>query len=112
MYFFDLLKAFIPLLLVLGLLYAVLYFIRKNSLTIGGKKGTLLKIKVLSSQLIFPKKYITLVQIEDKILVLGITENGMNVLKELDAAELADQKVIENPNENFIDILKKNFGKK
>jgi len=113
MTFFDIIKSLIPLLAVLGMLYVVLVLVRKYSFSLSGKKIKNLNIDVIHNQLILPKKYLSLVRVKDKLLVLGISENNINVLKELDYADFAD--ATENGTEakgNFVDILKQNLGMK
>lgn len=112
--FFDVLKALLPLVLVIGLLYAVLLFIKRKGITVTGKRSKIFNIDVLSTQSIMPKKYISVVRVENKYLVLGVSEQSINLLKELDVDEnrmdeLAD---VESPKNNFLDILKKNLGMK
>ncbi len=113
MNFIDILKSIIPLLFVLGMLYGVLVLVRKYSFSLSGKKIKNLHIDVVHNQLILPKKYLSLVRVKDKLLVLGISENSINVLKELDYEEFVNT----NENEieskgNFVDILKQNLGMK
>ncbi|KAF0151651.1 MAG: flagellar biosynthetic protein FliO [Ignavibacteria bacterium] len=113
MTFYDIIKSIIPLLAVLGMLYGVLVLVRKYSFSLSGKKIKNLHIDVVHNQLILPKKYLSLVRVKDKLLVLGISENNITVLKELDYAEFAD--TTENDSAvkgNFVEILKQNLGMK
>ncbi len=114
MNFLAILKALIPLILIVGLLYGVLFFIRKYGVSIKGKGSSLINIKVLSSQMLMPKKYISVVRVEDKILVLGVSEHSISLLKELDA-KIEDFEVNDYSSGNdqsFLKILKKNIGLK
>jgi flagellar protein FliO/FliZ len=111
---FDLIKAFIPLLLLVGLLYGVLVFVKKYGIKFKGKNDlSSLKIKVLSNQMIMPKRFISVVKIEDKKLVLGISEHSITLLKELNS-EVNDLEIRKDEpgKDNFLDILRKNFGLK
>lgn len=112
--FVDVLKALLPLVLVIGLLYAVLIFIKRKGITVTGRKSKIFNIDVLSTQSIMPKKYISVVRVENKYLVLGVSEQSINLLKELDVDEsLVDLPGDdESPKNNFMDILKKNLGMK
>jgi flagellar protein FliO/FliZ len=109
---FDILKSFLPLILIIGLLYAVLYFIKKNGISLGGKKSNLIKIEVLSTQSIMPKKYISVVRIQDKFLILGISDHSVSLLKEVENIELDELPALPGNKENFMDIFKKNIGMK
>ena len=110
MSFFDIVKAFVPLIVIVGLLYAVLYFIRKNGITIKGKKSSLVKIEVLSTQSIIPKKYISVVRVQDKFLVLGISDNSVSLLKEIENIGDDNQTSEVESKESFMSIFKKNIG--
>ncbi|MFA6596762.1 MAG: flagellar biosynthetic protein FliO [Ignavibacteriaceae bacterium] len=110
--FFDVLKALFPLVLVIGLLYAVLIFIRRKGISVTGKKSKIFNIDVLSTQSIMPKKYISVVKVENKYLVLGISDHSINLLKELDVDEnqIDDAVADETVRNSFLNNLKKNFG--
>lgn len=110
--FFDVLKALFPLVLVIGLLYAVLIFIKRKGITVTGKRSKLVNIEVLSTQSIMPKKYISVVKVENNYLVLGISEHSISLLKELDLKDNQIDDVVseETVRNNFLDNLKKNFG--
>lgn len=113
MSFFDIVKSIIPLLAVLGMLYGVLLLVRKYSFSMSGKKIKNLHIDVVHNQLILPKKYLSLVRIKDKLLVLGISENNITVLKEFDYAEFSDRADSDSESKgNFVEILKQNLGMK
>jgi len=113
MSFFDIVKSIIPLLAVLGMLYGVLLLVRKYSFSMSGKKIKNLHIDVVHNQLILPKKYLSLVRIKDKLLVLGISENNISVLKEFDYAEFSDGADSDSESKgNFVEILKQNLGMK
>ena len=113
MTFFDIVKSIIPLVVVLGLLYGILLLVRKYSFSLNNKKIKNLHVDVVHNQLILPKKYLSLVRIKDKILVLGISENNISVLKEFDYAEFSENDdEIKDLKPNFVDILKQNLGMK
>ncbi len=111
MSFLDIVKALLPLVVIVGLLYGVLLFIKKYGVSFKGNKAGSVSINVLSSQMIMPKRFISVVRVEDKILVLGVSENSITLLKEL---EYEDD--LENPytpvesKNGFVDLLKKNLG--
>ena len=113
--FYDLVKVFFPLILIVGLLYTILHFVKKSGFSLRGGKSKISKnfnIKVISTQAIMPKKFISIVKIKDKFLVLGVSENSINMLKEFDdEIPYEEQPNYESNNENnFLTILKKNLG--
>jgi flagellar protein FliO/FliZ len=81
----ELIKLILPLLFITLLLAGLLLFAKRFSLPKG--KSNILNIKVLSSQMIMPKKFISIVKVQDKLLVLGISETGINLLKEFSAGD-------------------------
>jgi len=112
--FFDIIKALFPLVVVVGLLYAVLIFIKRKGITVTGKRSKLVSIDVVSMQAIMPKKYISVVKVEENYLVLGISEHSINLLKELneDEIHITPQDEVSAEKINFFDALKKNIGMK
>jgi flagellar protein FliO/FliZ len=113
MSFLDIVKAFIPLIIIVGLLYGVMLFIKKYGASIKGNKGGLIPIKVLSTQMIMPKKFISIVKVDNKLLVLGVSENSINLLKELErTVEVEETSYVPKNDNNLINILRKNLGLK
>lgn len=109
----DLLMAFLPLIFIIGLLYAAMLFLKKYSFRGKGRDSGILNIRVISNKMIMPKKFISVVKVENKLLVLGVSENSMTLLKEIDSAAVStEQAVSETEKESFLAILKKNFGKR
>ncbi|HUX61165.1 MAG TPA: flagellar biosynthetic protein FliO [Ignavibacteriaceae bacterium] len=111
MSFLDVIKAIIPLFIIVGLLYGVLLFVKKYGITLKGSRAGSIPINVLSSQMIMPKKFISIVKVEDKLLVLGISEQSITLLKELDQpAEPQKPAGSFEEKNNFLDVLKRNLG--
>ncbi len=110
---FDIIKTVIPLFFIVALMYGVLVFVKKYGIKINGNKTGLVHINLISSQMIMPKKFISVVKVEDKLLVLGISEQSITLLKELNHPEnSSNQNIIINEKINFLDSLKKNLGLK
>lgn len=120
MEFWNILKIIFLLIFILGLMYGTLYLARKYFFSFDKSTKKLVRIKVLSTQMIMPKKYIQVVQVHDKILVLGVGDNAINLLQELDASaasRLIEEETVrhdfkDNFKDNFVEILKKNLGMK
>jgi flagellar protein FliO/FliZ len=108
----DILTTILPLFLVVGLLYAALIFVRRNGIKLGTGKGKISPIKVISTQAIMPKKFVSIVKVEDSFLVLGVSENSITLLKELDEIneDNDENESVENP--KFSEIFKQNLGLK
>lgn len=79
------LKMVLVLVLLLGLLLAALYAVRRLS-GAGHLSGR--PIRILSSTHLGPRKVISLVEIPGRILVLGITKNDIRVLDRIDDADI------------------------
>jgi len=62
--------------------------------------------------MIMPKKFLSVVRVNDKLLILGVSENNINLLKEIDADEsdLINQ-TSTNQNQSFADLFKKYLPK-
>jgi flagellar protein FliO/FliZ len=112
MSFWDIINVIIPLAVMFGLLYGALWLVKRYTMPFSGKQRQSVKINVLSTQAIMPKKYLSVVKIQDKILLLGVSDHSVNLIKELDGIEFDAEKEGENPliKNNFTDILKKNLG--
>lgn len=116
MNYFDYFQTLLIIFLLLGLMYGALYFIKKNFYGAVFKNNGNARVKTLAIVPLMPKKYIAIVEINDKILTIGISDQNMVLLdkeeKENDGNEnpnASDDKVSKDEN-NFIDILKKNLG--
>lgn len=100
------LKLFLPTLLVILVIFFLAWVVTrfiamKSSQGISGKFLTVLeKIPVTKDS------YIMLVKISDKIMVVGVTAQGMTTLKELDADNI-DIEALMPKQESFAEILKK-----
>ena len=113
--FYDIIKVFFPLVLIVGLLYTILHFVKKSGFSIRSNNSKIYKnlnVKVISNQMIMPKKFISIVKIKDKFLVLGVSENSINMLKEFDDEIEYEEQVYneKNSGNNFLSILKRNLG--
>jgi flagellar protein FliO/FliZ len=115
MSFFEIIKVFLPLILIVGLLYMLLRFVKKSGFSINKRVSKISKnynVQVVNTQMIMPKKFISIVKIKDKLLVLGVSENSINMLKEFDYELEPEEKTSAEPGEtnNFLTILKRNLG--
>ena len=106
MSFFEILKLIFPLLIICLMLYGLLVLVKKYSFKRGGK--ALLDIKVINNQMIMPKKFLSVVKVKDKLLILGISDASITLLKEIDADETDMMNEMETySNQGFAEIFKK-----
>ncbi len=108
----DILTTILPLFLVVGLLYAALLFIRKSGIVMGNNQNKFSQIKVISTQSIMNKKFISIVKVQNSYLVVGIAENSITLLKELDSIDDENEKTKVETKPKFSEILKQNLGMK
>ncbi|MBL1212536.1 MAG: flagellar biosynthetic protein FliO [Ignavibacteriae bacterium] len=111
--FVDILKMLGPIVLILGMLYGALVLVRKYSFPLKGKQASTCRINVLNTQMILPKKYVSVIKVDDKMLVLGISENSINLLREMDSVEEEIiEEPVQQPPKNFLEMLRKNITNK
>lgn len=105
MSFYEIINLIFPLLLISLLLYIVLYFVKKYSFKRVNNQW--LDIKVINNHMIMPKKFLSVIKIKDQLLILGISENNISLLKEIpiEGGEF-NEPAINYSNQSFKDILK------
>ena len=106
----DVVTAILPLILVLGLLYAALLFVRKSGFQFGNNQKSISQMKVISTQAIMHKKFISIVKVQNSYLVLGISDNSINLLKELDAINEENITDVDENKKTFAEVFKENLG--
>jgi flagellar protein FliO/FliZ len=95
-------------------MYILLYLVKRYLFTFDKKSSGRFKVNVLATQLIMPRKYISLVRIKNKVYLLGVSEQSITLL---DKDDSEDYEIDEEVNEklttaNFMDYLKKSMGKR
>lgn len=89
----DLISSALKMLIVLGILLGglviALYFTKKIMRRTGQSNGKM--IKVLANSYVGVKKSISLVEVPGSVLVLGITNDNINLLAKIDDVEIVDK---------------------
>jgi len=80
----DVVKMLLPLFVILLILLGALYIVKKTRIATNGNGAFNIDIKILTAKSILPKKYIAVVKVDEKILILGVSDNSINLLKEMD----------------------------
>ncbi len=107
----DIVKVFLILFVMLGVMYGMLYLLKKYFYSSPGKNQGSLRINVLSTQTVMPKKFISIVKIDETVYVLGIAENSINLIDKIDNGfEDITQNYEDAEKPNFFQLLKKNMG--
>lgn len=109
----DIFQIILILLLLMGVMYLLLFVLKKYLFSQDKKSAKLINIKVLSTQLLMPKKYVSVVKIRDKVFVLGVSDNSITLLdKQDDFTDELEQENLDTTKLNFFEILKNNMSKK
>lgn len=96
----------VALTVVIMLLYAFVYLLKKSGISQGGASNS--KIKVLETKMVAPKKYIAIVDVAGKIITIGITEQNISLL-----TELGEESVRDLQNSSALEVsskINKSFG--
>lgn len=83
MSFLDIIKLILPLLILVGLLYIFLLFVKKFQFRTNPL--ILSNIKIVYTLMLMPKKYLSFVRINDTILVLAVSDNNISLVKEFNS---------------------------
>lgn len=78
----DIFNMLFPLFAITALLGIVWYFVNKKKIINNFSKFSSIPIEIVSVKSIMPKKYIAAVKVEDKLLILGISDNSITLLQE------------------------------
>ena len=114
------LQAFGSLVLVIVLIFVVLFFLKKfvykDQNFTGGLKSSS-ELKIIGHIMLQPKKYIYIIKFFDRLLVIGLTDNHINVLSEITDKETlmkieSTLSTPKNVNKSFLSHLKDNLGLK
>ena len=111
-------QAFGSLLLVVVLIFAVMYilkkFVVKDYGSAYGRKNSS-DFKIVGQIMLQPKKYIYIIKFFDRLLIVGMTDNSLNLL-----SEITDKDTLKNiegsftsekgNNKSFLEHLKNNLG--
>lgn len=83
----GLVQMLLGLAVVVGLLLGSLWLIKRLSAPGGAARG----MKIVGALAVGPRERIVLVEVADKVLVLGITAAGINTLHTLERTQLPDE---------------------
>jgi flagellar protein FliO/FliZ len=86
-FFFLIVKAVFSLLIIIALIYFILRFLLKGQRWITKQQKF---IQTIGTHSLTPNKYIQIIEIGNKLLVLGISEHNINLLTEIEDKEVID----------------------
>lgn len=110
--FGDFAYVFAVLLVLFGVMYGLLYFVKKYMFSFTQKGNQPVNIQVLSTRALMPKKFVSVVKIQDKVYFLGISENSVNLIDKLEESdfEIKGPEIESGETPSFKELLKKNLG--
>lgn len=108
----DILKIFLILGVMAGIMYALLFLVKKYLYSFEKKGNGNSQIQVLSTQVILPKKYVSLVRFDNSVYLLGIADQSVNLIDKIDSSNLENKKEddSEETKTSFLKLLKSNMG--
>ena len=109
----DIIKLILVLLIVIGIMLGILFLMRKYLYSWEKNKPGKLIINVLATQMLMPKRFVSIVKIYDKLFILGISDQSITLLDKIenfkDDINLEDFSKPQNP---FSSFLPKNWRMK
>ncbi len=81
----DIIRLVFYLGILLGMTYGILFLMKRFVYRTSSSGKSNLNMKLLSTQMIMPKKFISAVKIDKHVYILGITDNSITLLDKSDA---------------------------
>ncbi|SNR86619.1 flagellar biosynthetic protein FliO [Humidesulfovibrio mexicanus] len=95
--FFDIVKMVVALACIVGLIYGVVYVLKRLLPGAGAAGGERLGIQVLTQLNVGSRQRIAVIRVQDRTLVVGVTEGSINTLAELTPPDAAAKKEADDP---------------
>lgn len=102
--FFDIVKMVVALACVIGLVFAVVMVLKRFLPGATRPAGERMTLQVLSQLSVGPRQKLCIVRVQDRTLVVGVTEGSINTLAELSPQRSEAQKEVDDP-KIFSDLL-------
>jgi len=102
--FFDIVKMVVALAFVVGLIYGVVFVLKRLLPGAARTGGPRMDLQVLAQLGMGSRQRVAVIRAQDKVLVIGITEGSINTLAELTPQQPAAQKEADDP-KIFDDLL-------
>jgi len=113
--FWNLLRWVFSLSIVIVLIYVVMYLLKKGWSQKQRPSGTQGSFNIIGHMSIGSKRMLYLVEVADRVLILGVTEAGINTLSEITEQEtvmkLKNEALMYETNSRFVEYLKKAASK-
>ncbi|MDX1700486.1 MAG: flagellar biosynthetic protein FliO [Melioribacteraceae bacterium] len=108
----DIVQIFLILAVMMGIMYAILYFVKKYMYSFDNKNKSNSKISIISTQTILPKKYVSVIEFNNFTYLIGVSDQSVNLIDKFNSENIVNQ-VSETENSdrtNFLKLLKSNMG--
>lgn len=102
--FFDIVKMVVALAFILGLIYGVVFLLKRLLPGASNAAAERINLQVLGQLGMGSRQRVAVIRVQDKTLVIGITEGSINTLAELTPPQAAVQKEADEP-KIFNDLL-------
>jgi flagellar biogenesis protein FliO len=108
----DIIQIFLILGVMAGIMYGMLFLVKKYLYSFEKKGGADSRVQVLSTQAILPKKYISIIKFNDAVYMLGVADQSVSLIDKVDSSYLEKTEKVESGEEkqNFLKLLKSNMG--
>jgi flagellar biogenesis protein FliO len=100
----NILQTFIVLIAAVGVIVTIMMLVKKISMKRIENRATI-NLNVISKITLQPKNHLFVVKAANKLLVLGVTDNAINILTELESD--LEQTISDKSNSNATDIILK-----
>ena len=108
----DIVQIFLILAVMMGIMYAILYFVKKYMYSFDNKNKSNSKISIISTQTILPKKYVSVIEFNNFTYLIGVSDQSVNLIDKFNSENIVN-KDFESENReknNFLKLLKSNMG--
>ena len=108
----DIVQIFLILAVMMGIMYILLYLVKKYFYSFEKKGGVDSRVQILSTQAILPKKYVSVIKFNDSVYLLGVSDQSVNLIDKLGSTYLENSNDEKSNTEkpNFLQLLKSNMG--
>lgn len=108
----DVIQIFLILAVMMGVMYVLLYLVKKYFYSFEKKGSAESRIQVVSTQAILPKKYVSVIKFNESVYLLGVSDHSVNLIDKLSDSYLENDQQTETKTGklNFLKLLKSNMG--
>jgi len=110
----DVIQIFLILGVMMGVMYALLYLVKKYFYSFEKKGGANSRVQILSTQAILPKKYVSVIKFNESVYLLGVSDQSVNLIDKVGSTidENLSEEMNDSEKPNFLQLLKSNMGLK